>query len=106
LTIVVARTIDRADLDGRLRLVASPDAADQSVTIHTDARLHAGRFDAGATGELPLPAGRHAWVQVARGRARINGHDLGAGDGASLSDVPGVQAEGLDASEILVFDLA
>jgi len=96
----------RADQAGRLQLLASPDGRAGSVTIHTDALLYAGCFDHGATGELALAEGRHAWVQLARGRARINGQELQAGDGAALSDVRALQFEGLEASELLVFDLA
>jgi redox-sensitive bicupin YhaK (pirin superfamily) len=99
------KVIDRNEQMGRLRLVASPDGRDSSVTIHTDARLYAGRFDKGATAELAIPRARHAWVHVACGKARINGHDLEAGDGAALSDEPTVRVEGVDASEVLVFDL-
>jgi redox-sensitive bicupin YhaK (pirin superfamily) len=75
------------------------------VTIHTDANLYAGLFDKGATGKLDLPQGRHAWVHVARGKARINGNDLNAGDGLAMSVEPAVHIEGTDASEVLVFDL-
>jgi len=100
------KTFPRQQKDGRLQLVASPDGAGGSVTIHTDARLYAGLFDQGASGELRLSEGRHAWVQVVRGRARVNGHDLEAGDGAALSGEPAVRIEGLAASEVLVFDLA
>ncbi len=100
------KAYDRAELAGRLRLVASPEGRDGSITIHTDASLHAGRFDAGTTGELALARDRYAWVQVARGRARVNGHDLKAGDGAALSGVGTVRIEGIEASEVLVFDLA
>jgi quercetin 2,3-dioxygenase len=96
---------ERTELGGRLRLVASPDGRDGSVTVHADANLYAGLFDAGATGELALREGRHAWAQIARGKARINGHELGAGDGAAMSDVAGVTIEGVDACEVLVFDL-
>jgi redox-sensitive bicupin YhaK (pirin superfamily) len=100
------RTFPAEEKAGRLRLVASPDGRDGSITIHTDASLHAGVLGAGQTAELPLAAGRHAWVHVARGKARVNGHDLGAGDGLALSDEARVQIEGLDAGEVLVFDLA
>lgn len=93
-------------IEGRLRLVASPDGREGSVTIHTDALVYAGRFDRDAAGELSLADGRHAWVHVARGRARVNGRDLAAGDGAALSEEPSVRIEGIDASEVLVFDLA
>jgi len=94
------------DKTGRLRLVASPDGADGSLTIHTDARVYAGIFDDGHRAELPLAAGRHAWVQVARGRVRVNGADLAAGDGVALSDERAVQIEGVERGELLVFDLA
>ena len=50
--------------------------------------------------------GRHAWVHVARGHARVNGRELGEGDGAAISDEPSVVVEGVDPSEVLVFDLA
>ena len=86
--------------------MASPKGRDGSVTIHTDALMYAGRFDEGVTAKLPIAEGRHAWVQIARGQARVNGQDLKAGDGAALSGIPAVQITGIDASEILVFDLA
>jgi len=100
------KTMDRRDQAGRLRLVASPDGRDGSVTIHADANLYAGLFDKGASGNLDLPKGRHAWIHVARGQARINGNDLGAGDGVALTDEPAVRIEGIEACEVLVFDLA
>ena len=100
------KAIDRREQAGRLRLVASPDGRDGSVTIHTDANLYAGLFDRDATGKLDLAPGRHAWVHLARGQARINGHPLNAGDGVAMSEEPAVRIEGTDASEVLVFDLA
>lgn len=100
------RAFTAEDKSGRLRLVVSPDGRDGSVTIHTDARLFAGLFDEGQSDRHELPPGRHAWVQVARGRARVNGQDLSAGDGASLADEPFVHVEGIEGSEVIVFDLA
>jgi len=94
------------DKQGRLRVVAAPDARDGSLTIHTDAVVHAGILDAGQVGELELAKGRHAWVQVARGKAKVAGRELRAGDGAALSDEPLVRVEGVERAEVLVFDLA
>jgi len=102
------RTFSAEDKAGRLRLVASPDGRDGSVTVHADASLYAGVIGAGEAAELPLGPGRHAWVHLARGKARVNGHDLGAGDGLALSDEARVQIEGMDggdAGEVLVFEL-
>ncbi len=53
-----------------------------------------------------LATGRHAWVQAARGAAKVNGNPLKAGDGAALSDEAGVELEGSADAELLVFDLA
>jgi redox-sensitive bicupin YhaK (pirin superfamily) len=105
------KSFTRADKGGRLRLVASPDGREGSVTIHTDAALYAGVFGGGQRAELAIARGRHAWVHVARGKARINGHELSAGDAASLSDEAAVRVEGAgataaDETEVLVFDLA
>lgn len=100
------KTFTAAEKRGRLRLVASPDGADGSVVIHTDARLYASLLEAGEAAELKLPAGRHAWVHVARGELKLNGQPMSAGDGAALSDEPRVALEGVSGAEVLVFDLA
>jgi len=91
---------------GRLRLVASPDGRDGSVTVHQDVALYAGVFGPGERAEHPIAPGRHAWVHVAKGSATVNGKALTAGDGAALSDEPRVVVEGGDGAEVLVFDLA
>ena len=94
-----------AEKRGRLRLVASPDGADGSVHIQQDARVYAGRFDGDERANLPLSPQRRAYVHVARGRVRVNGESLAAGDAVKLTDVDGVAiADGADA-EVLVFDL-
>ena len=100
------KTFSAEEKQSRLRIVASPDGRDGSVTIHTDVLLHAGLFGEGESAELPIAKGRHAWVHVARGKVRVNGRDLGAGDGAALSDESAVRIEGVAGGEVLVFDLA
>jgi redox-sensitive bicupin YhaK (pirin superfamily) len=100
------KTFGREEKQGRLRIVASPEGRDGSVSIHTDANLYAGLFDAGESAELELAPGRQAWVQVARGNVRVNGQPLEAGDGAALTGEGRVRVEGVDAGEVLVFDLA
>ena len=93
------------DKAGRLRLVASPDGRDGSVTVHADAAVYAGIFDAGQTGELTLAPGRQAWVHVARGKVSVNGQQLADGDSLALTDEAAVRVEGIDRGELLVFDL-
>jgi hypothetical protein len=99
------KTFSTTDRRGRLRVVASPDGRDGSVTIHTDAVLYAGLFDEGESAKVVIPSGRHAWVHVARGTVRVNGRELEEGDGAALSQEPAVSVEGIEGGEVLVFDL-
>jgi len=100
------KRFSNSEKQGRLRLVASPDGQEGSVTIHTDARLYAGLFGLGEQARHELAPGRHAWVQVARGQVKVNGETLTAGDGAALSDEAHVLLVGVDSSEVLLFDLA
>ena len=99
------KTFAAGEKRGRLRLVASPDGRDGSTRINADARVYAGIFDAGDKGELALSDGRHAWVQVAQGRVRVNGQELATGDGVAISDERHLNIEGTERGEILVFDL-
>jgi quercetin 2,3-dioxygenase len=100
------KTFSDADKRGRFRLVASPDGHDGSVTLHTDARVYASVVDAGESAELALAPSRHAWVQVARGKARVNGTELAEGDGLAISGETKLALEGIDKAEVLTFDLA
>ncbi|HWG58008.1 MAG TPA: pirin family protein [Candidatus Acidoferrales bacterium] len=92
-----------ADLRNSFCLVAGKKAP---LTIHQDANLYIGRFDRAVEKKHRLEAGRHAWVQVARGTMRVNGKELKAGDGAAISDEPEIRAEAVAPSEVLLFDLA
>ncbi|MDX2170029.1 MAG: pirin family protein [Deltaproteobacteria bacterium] len=94
------------DGTGGLRLLASPDGRDGSVTIHQAAELWAGRLKAGSDASHTLAAGRHAWLQVARGDVQVNGQVLHAGDGAALSDESAVALHADSDAEVLLFDLA
>lgn len=95
-----------ADKRGRLRLIASENGADGSVTIHADAALYAGLFDAGESAALRLDPGRKGYVHVVRGTIDVNGRTLNSGDAALLSDEPAITLANGNAAEVLVFDLA
>jgi len=93
------------DKRGRLRLIASPDGADGSVTIHQDARVYAALLDGGdSIVHRPAP-GRRVYVHAARGSVRVNGVALAAGDAARVTGETAVTLDGADAAEILLFDL-
>jgi redox-sensitive bicupin YhaK (pirin superfamily) len=99
------KAFTEAEKRGRFRVVASPDGRDASVTIHADAVVSAGLFDQGERAEVAIAPARYAWIHVARGKARVNGRELGEGDGVALSDERTVTVEGVDHAEVLLFDL-
>jgi redox-sensitive bicupin YhaK (pirin superfamily) len=93
-----------AEKRGRLRLIASPDGRDGSVTVHQDALIYAGLFDGAERARIELAPGRKAYVHLARGKASVNGKVLQAGD-ALKTDAGAVDiTDGRDA-EVLLFDL-
>jgi redox-sensitive bicupin YhaK (pirin superfamily) len=100
------KTSPAAEKRGALRLVASPDGAQGSVTIHADAKLHAGLFDGHERTELVLDPARKGYVHLVRGSLEVNGQRLSAGDAALFESESRISlANGADA-EVLVFDLA
>jgi len=94
------------DREGKLRIVASPDGADGSVTINTDARIFAALLGPGDSVAHTLDEGRGAWLQVVRGRIRLGDEVLSEGDGAAVEQQSSLQIEAESDSEILLFDLA
>jgi redox-sensitive bicupin YhaK (pirin superfamily) len=93
------------DKRGRLRLIASPDGAEDSVRIHQDAHVYAGLFDGSEQGLLAARAGRRVYVHVARGAITVNGEVLAAGDALKLTDATELSLSGGSDAEVLVFDL-
>ncbi len=90
---------------GTLKLVASNDGRDGSVTIHADAALYAGLFDGAEHIEVPLNPHRKAYVHVVRGQIHINGQALSAGDALMLEQEPQLHIGAGEDAEVLLFDL-
>ena len=99
------KRIDAAEMRGRLRLVASPDGRDGSVTIHQDAAVFVARLDGADTARHELAPGRRAYVHVARGAVEVNGTPLAASDAAMIAGARAVTLSGAAAAEVLLFDL-
>jgi redox-sensitive bicupin YhaK (pirin superfamily) len=91
---------------GTLRLVASPDGAEGSVTVHADARLMAGLFDGAETASLALDPARKSYVHLVRGELEVNGQKLSGGDAAMLEGETQLTLGAGKDAEVLVFDLA
>ena len=94
-----------AEKQGRLRLVASADGRDGSVTIHQDANLHAGLLGKSDKIRHTLAPGRRAYLQVARGEIQVNGLGLSEGDGAAITGEGEINLTTGTSAEVLLFDL-
>ena len=100
------RTFTPSDKRGKLRLVASDDGADGSVTVHADAKIYAGLLDGDEAATLALNPARKTYVQLVRGGVQVNGTPLAKGDAALLQHESQLQLTHGHDAEVLVFDLA
>ncbi len=98
--------LGEAQQRGRFRLVASPDGADGSLTIHQDTRLYLASLLPGQAAAHAIEPRRAAWLQVLRGSVNVLGNDLAAGDGVAVTDESAISVQAAVPSEVLLFDLA
>ena len=100
------KSFPTAEKQGKLRLIASPDAKDGSVRINQDASLYVTLLKPGEEVSHDFAGNRHGWLQVAKGSVEIAGQKLGSGDGAAISNENRVTIKSGQDSEVLLFDLA
>ena len=100
------KSVPEVDKRGALRLLASPDGAQGSVTIHADATIRAGLFNGAERSERALDPGRKAYVHLVRGALEVNGQRLNAGDALLLANEPAVSFSNGSDAEVLLFELA
>ena len=100
------KTFAESEKRGQLKLVASPDGAGGSVSMHADAAIYAGLLHGSETAELALDSDRRAYVHLVRGALTVNGEALEAGDALALAGESSLRLSGGEQAEVLVFDLA
>jgi redox-sensitive bicupin YhaK (pirin superfamily) len=100
------KTIPADQKRGALRLIASKDGAQESVTIHADAALYSGLFDGDESAQMALDPRRKAYVHLVRGTLDVNGRSLDAGDALLLDGETSIALANGRGAEVLVFDLA
>ncbi len=96
---------DDSKKQNRLCLIASPDGSNNSVTVHQDVWIYASKIDAGRSLFYNMRQDRHLWLQVLGGKTNLEDNILGAGDGAAISEGESIELTGIEAAEILIFDL-
>jgi redox-sensitive bicupin YhaK (pirin superfamily) len=99
------KSFSAADKKGQLKLVASNDGRNGSVSLNQDVDMYAAILDDGDSVSHTLNAGRKAWVQVAQGSVSFNGEELRPGDGASVEGGE-IELSNGSGAEVIVFDMA
>lgn len=94
------------DKRGRLRLIASRDGREGSVTIHQDASLYACLLNTGEQVSQRIAPERIAYLHLVRGAVRLNGIQLKSGDAAKIKAEQELVIAADENSELLLFDLA
>ena len=100
------REFSAEDKTNVLRLVASPDGREGSVTVHQDVDLYASLLEPGASVTFERRRDRHVWLHVVRGQVTVNDRTLHAGDAVATDDEATLRIEGVEPAELLLFDLA
>jgi redox-sensitive bicupin YhaK (pirin superfamily) len=100
------KTIPPASKEGTLRLVASPDGQDGSVSISADAKMFAGLFNGDQSTSLTLDPSRKAYVHLICGSLQVNGQVLNGGDALMIQDENQLAISHGKSAEVLVFDLS
>jgi hypothetical protein len=102
-----AAKFPKEDRAGSLVTLASgfeDDQAQGALPIRQDARLLAATLNKGQATDYALGEGRHAYLAVAKGTARVNGVELGPRDGAAIKDERQLRIEASDDAEIVLVD--
>ena len=87
------------------RLIASPDARDDSLLIHQDVNLWATYLEADKILSFDALPNRSLYLQVAKGAVQVNGQLLQQGDALAIEDAMSLSVQADVNAEVLVFDL-
>lgn len=89
-----------------LRLVASRDGREGSVSINQDVNLYSSVLEKDQELTYKIPEGRYVWLHVAAGKLNVNNeYELKLGDAIAVSDEQELKLTGIDNAEFLLFDL-
>jgi hypothetical protein len=95
----------REDKLNQLRLIASRDGRDGSVTVHQHVDLYASILQQDRTVEHSFKDSHKIFVQVISGDITVNDQVVSAGDGAQITEQDQLIVKSQSEAEFLVFDM-
>jgi quercetin 2,3-dioxygenase len=99
-----ARKFPKGERSGNWAVLASDDGANDSLVINQDAKVLGATLKAGETLTYDMRAGRHGYLVLAAGSARLNGEVLQARDGVAITGAESLELQGIDNAEIVFVD--
>jgi redox-sensitive bicupin YhaK (pirin superfamily) len=87
-------------------LLVSPDGRDGSIETHQDALMFGSLLASNETLGYRFDKNRRGYLHLARGQLRIGNFTMNQGDGLMIDRHDLLHIKGIDAAEILLFDLA
>jgi redox-sensitive bicupin YhaK (pirin superfamily) len=93
------------DRRGHWVLLVSPDGRDDSIAAHQDALMFDSLLASNETLEYRFDKNRRGYLHLARGQVRIGEATMNQGDGLMIDRHDLLHIKGIDAAEILLFDL-
>ncbi len=95
----------REDKLDQLRLIASRDGRDGSVTVHQKVDLYASVLQPDSEIEHAIADSHKVFVQIISGIVTVNGQSASAGDGVQISDEDKLVITSEAEAEFLIFDM-
>ncbi len=95
----------REDKLDQLRLIASRDGRDGSVTVHQKVDLYASVLQPDSEIEHTIADSHKVFVQIISGIVTVNGQSASAGDGVQISDEDKLVITSEAEAEFLIFDM-
>lgn len=89
-----------------LKLIVSPDGADQSLQIHQDAKMFIGEMSADEMIDYAIAPQRGLWIHVIEGCLTTGDYTLTAGDALAVEQAERIQLSAEEETFFLLFDLA
>jgi redox-sensitive bicupin YhaK (pirin superfamily) len=87
-------------------LIGSNEPQDNAVIINQDVKLYAAYLTPENAIHYTFENKRRGWLQLVKGKIKLNGVSLSTGDGAVIQDEKNITIECVEDAELLLFDLA
>ncbi len=99
------KTFNLLATPGQFQQIATSNPQNGTLKVHQDLNLSAAMIPRDERLSYALAPQRHAWIQVVRGKLRLDDITLEAGDGVAISGRQ-ITLDATEDAEILLFDLA